>query len=177
MDADTEDDFRAYVAARSAALLRTAYLMTGHRQDAEDLLQVTLAKAYLAWGRIRDRGAADAYVRRTMVNARTSRWRRTRLSEHPVEVLPEPAPGPAETDRHDLHGALWQALADLPPRQRVAVVLRYYEGLTEPETAAVMGISVGTVKSTVSKALTRLRDHRGLCEQPDTAHDVSGALR
>lgn len=180
MDAGADSEFRAYVAARSPALLRTAFLLTGHHHDAEDLLQQTLAKTYLAWRRIQDRGAVDAYVRRVMVNAHTSRWRRRRVDERPVEQLPEPSSDADSTADHDLRDALWQALGDLSRRQRAMVVLRYYEGLTEPETAALLGVSVGTVKSTVSRALARLRDHRALAPEPSPAPPrahATGALR
>jgi RNA polymerase sigma-70 factor (sigma-E family) len=161
-------EFHGYVAARSGALLRTAYLLTGSRTDAEDLLQTALAKTYLAWPRISDRGALDGYVRRVMINTRTSRWRLRRVSELPTADLPERASSDSLAGA-DLHDALWRALATLSPRQRAAIVLRYYEDLTEAETAATLGISVGTVKSTVSRALTNLRDRAselGLRDDP-----------
>jgi len=164
---EQSDDFREYVAARSAALLRTAYLLTGNRQDAEDLLQTALAKSYLAWDRIEDKGAADAYVRRVLVNTQNSWWRRRRVDEYPTDELPEPPSGRDATADHDLRGALWAALGRLPKRQRAAVVLRYYEDLTEAETAAVLGISLGTVKSTVSRALAKLRADAGLEDPPE----------
>ncbi|HWH28148.1 MAG TPA: SigE family RNA polymerase sigma factor, partial [Mycobacteriales bacterium] len=125
------------------------------------MLQTALAKTYLSWTRIREREAVDGYVRRVMVNTRTSWWRRRRVDEHPTDVVPERA---AERDAGadvDLHDALWTAMACLPKRQRAMVVLRYYEDLSEAETAAVMGVSVGTVKSATSRALTRLRDDSG----------------
>ncbi len=151
-----QDGFSAYVASRGQALLRTAYLLTGNRSDAEDLLQTALAKTYLAWDRIKDKGAVDAYVRRVLVNTQTSWWRRRRVEEYPTGELPE-QPTPDSTSAHALHEALWAALAELPRRQRAMVVLRYYEDLTESETAQLMGVSVGTVKSTVSRALAKLR--------------------
>ena len=168
MTPEDRAEFHGYVAARSGALLRTAYLLTGSRADAEDLLQTALAKTYLAWPRITDRGALDGYVRRVMVNARTSRWRLRRVSETPPAELPEGS-GADPVAGADLHDALWRALATLPPRQRAAVVLRYYEDLTETETAAALGISVGTVKSTVSRALSSLRERAfdlGLRDDP-----------
>ena len=156
MDTSDREGFCDYVAARSPALLRTAYLLTGNRPDAEDLLQTALAKTYLSWGRIRQREALDGYVRRIMVNTRTSWWRRRTVAERPAGQLPEVA-GRDQTADLDLHDALWTALAALPAKARAAVVLRYYEDLSEAETAAVMGVSVGTVKSTTSRALARLR--------------------
>ncbi len=169
MDDQAREDFRTYVAARSPALLRTAYLLTGNRADAEDLLQTALAKTYLAWDRIREREAVDGYVRRVMVNTQTSWWRRRKVDEHPTGELPERGSGRDETADLDLHDALWTALATLPKRQRAMVVLRYYEDLSEAETARVLGVSVGTVKSTTSRALVKLRDTAGLREDPRAA--------
>ena len=173
MDVQGREAFREYVAARSAALLRTAYLLTGNRSDAEDLLQTALAKTYLAWDRIRDREALDGYVRRVMVNTRTSWWRRRRVEAYSADVLPERG-GPDATEAVVLHDALWTALADLPKRQRAMVVLRYYEDLNEAETADVLGVSIGTVKSTTSRALAKLRDSSGLRDDPRAALPLDG---
>lgn len=152
------EEFHAYVQARSRALLRTAYLLTGNRQDAEDLLQTALAKTYLAWDRINDKGAADGYVRRVLVNTQASWWRRNRVDEYPTAELPETDDTSDPIAASDLREVVWTALGRLPRRQRAMVVLRYYEDLTEAETAAILGVSIGTVKSTVSRALDRLRD-------------------
>ena len=171
MDEHGREAFRAYVAARSPALLRTAYLLTGNRTDAEDLLQTALAKTYLAWERIREREALDGYVRRVMVNTQTSWWRRRKVDEYATDVLPEQASGRDATDDLVLHDALWTALGQLPARQRAMVVLRYYEDLSEAEAAAVLGVSIGTVKSTTSRALNKLRDTAGLRDD-----DPRGAL-
>jgi RNA polymerase sigma-70 factor (sigma-E family) len=146
------EDFEEYVAARMPALLRTAYLLTGHPHDAEDLVQATLVKVVPAWKRIA--GNPDAYVRRVMVNENISRWRRRRGREVLVDDLPEqPSTDPDAADAL----ALQAALATLAPRQRAVVVLRYYEDLTERETAETLGIAVGTVKSQMRDALARLR--------------------
>ena len=169
MDEQAREDFRSYVAARSPALLRTAYMLSGNRADAEDLLQTALAKTYLAWDRIREREALDGYVRRVMVNTQTSWWRRRKVDEYPTDGLPEGPAGRDATADLDLHDALWTALAGLPKRQRAMVVLRYYEDLSEAETAQVMGVSVGTVKSTTSRALMKLRDTSGLRDDPRVA--------
>ena len=166
MDEQGREAFRAYVAARSPALLRTAYLLTGSRADAEDLLQTALAKTYLAWDRIREREAVDGYVRRVLVNTQTSRSRRRRVAEYPTDELPERSSGRDAAEDLALHDALWTALAGLPKRQRAMVVLRYYEDLSEAETAQVLGVSVGTVKSTTSRALAKLRDTAGLRDDP-----------
>jgi RNA polymerase sigma-70 factor (sigma-E family) len=175
VDEPGREAFRAYVAGRSPALLRTAYLLNGHRGDAEDQLQTALAKTYQAWDRIREREALDGYVRRVMVNTQTSRWRRRRVEEYPTDVLPERRSDRDATDDVALHDALGSALAALPKRQRAMVVLRYYEDLSEAETADVLGVSVGTVKSTTSRALMKLRDSAGLRDDPRTALP-SGAL-
>ncbi|GAA1618469.1 SigE family RNA polymerase sigma factor [Nonomuraea maheshkhaliensis] len=156
-----EDEFREYVTARGPALLRAAHQLTGHPLDAEDLLQSALAKTYLAWDRIEDRNALDGYVRRAMVNINISQWRRRKLEEYPSDELPEPAAREA-LPAPEIHEALEQALRELPERMRAAIVLRYYEDMTEPEIARTLGISVGTVKSTVSRAMAKLRRSLGL---------------
>jgi RNA polymerase sigma-70 factor (sigma-E family) len=154
--AEVLPDFHDYVAARSAALLRMAYLLTGHRADAEDLVQVALAKTYLAWERIQDRRAVDGYVRRAMVNTHISWWRQRRLEEYPTEHIPERAVDD-QSGNSELHDTLWRALGRLPPRMRAAIVLRYYEDMSEAEIAGVLRVSIGTVKSTVSRAVAKLR--------------------
>ena len=157
--AQTRDaDFTSYMEARKASLLRTAYLLTGDRHSAEDLVQVSLAKLYLAWDRVKDRGSIDGYVRRIMVNENNSLWRRGwKRREHATDELPEPTP---HLDEHDdgRSGALWDLVQTLPKKARAVVVLRYYEQLSEAETAEVLGISVGTVKSQASRALAALRE-------------------
>ncbi len=148
--------FRDYVATRSRALLRTAYLLTGNAADAEDLLQSALAKTYLAWNRIEDRSAVDGYVRRAMVNTHISWWRRRRVEEFPTDDLPDQAVAD-HAGSSDLQETLRQAIDRLPQRMRAAVVLRFYEDMTEAEVADVLGVSLGTVKSTVSRAVAKLR--------------------
>lgn len=152
-----EDEFREYVRARGPALLRQAHQLTGHPLDAEDLLQSALTKTYLAWHRIEDRGALDGYVRRAMVNINISQWRRRKVEEYPSDDLPEIVHHHHEPVG-EVHEALEQALRELPERMRAAIVLRYYEDMTEPEIAKTLGISVGTVKSTVSRAMAKLRN-------------------
>jgi len=150
-------EFSQYLAARQQALLRTAYLLTGDPDQAEDVLQNALAKLYLSWDRVRDRAALDAYVRRIIVNENNSLWRRGwKRREHPAERVPETA----RLDEYDdgSGAALWAVVQTLPRRARAVVVLRYYEQLTEAETADVLGISVGTVKSQTSRALAALRE-------------------
>jgi RNA polymerase sigma-70 factor (sigma-E family) len=148
--------FHDYVTARSRSLLRTAYLLTGNRADAEDLVQAALAKTYLAWDRIEDRGALDGYVRRAMVNTHISWWRRRRLEEYPTDEIPDQAVAD-QTGSSDLADTLRRAVDRLPQRMRAAVMLRYFEDMTEAEVAAALGVSLGTVKSTVSRAVAKLR--------------------
>ena len=157
---DAEAQFSEYVAARQRALLRTAYLLTSDVHAAEDLVQTALAKAYLSWGKLRDPQAADGYVRKIMVNENTSLWRRAwRRNEHSTDTPPEPAGGHRdETDRFATRDAMWDLVQTLPPRQRAAVVLRFYEDMSEADTARVLGCSIGTVKSQTSRAVATLRD-------------------
>ncbi|MEW1772791.1 SigE family RNA polymerase sigma factor [Streptomyces sp. NPDC086777] len=153
--------FASYVRARQPVLLRTARSLTANPSDAEDLLQTALAKTYVAWERIEDHRALDGYVRRALLNTRTSQWRKRRVDEFVCDEMPEPEPLPGEDDpaeRQALHDAMWRAIMKLPARQRAMVVLRYYEDLSEVQTAEVLGVSVGTVKSAVSRALGKLRE-------------------
>jgi RNA polymerase sigma-70 factor (sigma-E family) len=151
-----EHAFREYVRARRRALLRMAYLLTGNLADAEDLVQSALAKTYLAWDRIEDRRALDGYVRRAMVNTQISWWRKRRLDEFPTDELPDQA-AVDQSISSDMQEALRRAIDRLPERMRAAVTLRYYEDMTEAEIAEVLGVSLGTVKSTVSRAVAKLR--------------------
>jgi RNA polymerase sigma-70 factor (sigma-E family) len=153
--------FASYVRARQPVLLRTARSLTANPSDAEDLLQTALTKTYVAWERIEDHRALDGYVRRALLNTRTSQWRKRRVDEFVCEELPEPESVPGGNDpaeQQALHDAMWRAIMKLPARQRAMVVLRYYEDLSEVQTAEVLGVSVGTVKSAVSRALGKLRE-------------------
>jgi RNA polymerase sigma-70 factor (sigma-E family) len=152
-----DEDFSAYMQARQPSLLRTAYLLTGDRHSAEDLVQTSLAKLYLAWDKVQDRQSVDAYVRRIMVNENNSLWRRGwKKREHATDVLPET--GRVDSYDEGQSGALWDVVQTLPRKARAVVVLRYYEELSEAETAEALGISVGTVKSQASRALATLRE-------------------
>jgi RNA polymerase sigma-70 factor (sigma-E family) len=156
--ATRDADFAAYLVARRESLLRTAYLLTGNRHDAEDLVQTAFAKLYLSWDKVRDQGSMDGYLRRILVNEHNSLWRRAwKRRESSQEHLTLDRP------HHDAYdegtgSALWDVVQTLPRKARAVVVLRYYEELSEAETAAVLGISVGTVKSQTSRALATLRD-------------------
>jgi RNA polymerase sigma-70 factor (sigma-E family) len=154
----SEAEFTAYVQERRASLYATAYHLTGDRFEAEDLLQSALFSTYRAWERISDKAAVGGYLRRTMTNLHISAWRRRKLNEYPTEELPE-TPGDTDAMRGtELRAVLWQALARLPELQRTMLVLRYYEGRTDPEIADILGISVGTVKSSIWRSLRRLRE-------------------
>ncbi|MCG7526725.1 SigE family RNA polymerase sigma factor [Streptomyces sp. OfavH-34-F] len=151
--------FTSFVEARGPVLLRAARSLTANPSDAEDLLQTALTKTYVAWDRIEDHRALDGYVRRALLNTRTSQWRKRKVDEFACDELPEPetVPGPDPAEQQSLHDAMWRAVLRLPARQRAMVVLRYYEDLSEAQTAEVLGVSVGTVKSAVSRALGKLR--------------------
>jgi RNA polymerase sigma-70 factor (sigma-E family) len=148
----TPDGFAEFVLARQAALLRTAYLLTGHPQDAEDLVQTTLVKVVPQWRRIADN--PEPYVRRVLVNENVSRWRRRRWREHSTDDVPEQLADDPDVAELVVVRA---ALAALAPRQRAVLVLRYYEGLSEAEIAATLGIAPGTVKSQARDGLAKLR--------------------
>jgi len=161
MRPDTEAEFRSFVAARWARLLRTAYLLTGDTHDAEDVVQVTLERLYVAWRRLGPDDNADAYTRRILVNSNISRVRRRRFRERLTTSLPERATADP-TVQADERAALLAALASLPARQRAAVVLRYWDDLSESQVADVLGCSVGNVKSQTSRGLAKLRAHPDL---------------
>ena len=143
--------FDGFVHARGPALARTAYLLTGDHHLAEDLVQAALVQAAKHWERIHT--SPEAYVRRAMYHQNISWWRRRKVVETPL-VSHDGAVTSADAD---LRLTLDQALARLTPKQRTVLVLRFYEDLTEVETARALGISVGTVKSTNRQALARLR--------------------
>jgi RNA polymerase sigma-70 factor (sigma-E family) len=147
-----EGQFDEFVAARSQAFVRSAYLLVHDEGLAEDLVQTALTKAWFAWPRIED---PEAYVRRIMVTTATSWWRRRWVRETPTEPLPAVEhPGrESSVEGQDL----WNAIGHLPRRQRAVVVLRYLEDRTESETADLLDCSVGTVKSQSAKALAKLR--------------------
>ncbi|MBH5336563.1 SigE family RNA polymerase sigma factor [Streptomyces pactum] len=155
---DAEAAFTAYVQERRASLYATAYHLTGDRHEAEDLLQSALFSTYRAWDRISDKAAVGGYLRRTMTNLHISAWRRRKLNEYPTEELPETAGDHDAMRGTELRAVLWQALARLPEAQRTMLVLRYYEGRTDPEIADILNISVGTVKSSIWRSLRRLRE-------------------
>lgn len=147
-------EFEAFVAARSPALLRTAWLLTGDPDRAQDLLQTTLATCWPRWSRIRS-DDPEGYVRRVLARTYARSWRRRWNGEVPTEALPETV-GPTADDP-DLRETVRRALAQLPRRQRAVVVLRHFDDLTEAQTASALGVTVGTVKSQHSRAMATLR--------------------
>ena len=155
------DDFSSYVAERGPALLRMARSLTNSHADAEDLLQAALVKTFLSWDRIADPRARDGYVRRAMVNTQISEWRRRRLDIYPTDEIPEQGVDDP-TWRSDLADVVRRAIEHLPDRQRTAVILRYYDDLTEAQIAERMGVTIGTVKSTLSRATEKLRSNADL---------------
>jgi RNA polymerase sigma-70 factor (sigma-E family) len=159
MGADNPD-FESWVEARGAALLRFAYLVAGERTRAEEAVQEALISVWPRWRWILRRGDPEAYVRRSIVNAGTSSWRRFRRREVPVA---DPVDAPASSATNDPadeladQDAAWSLCASLPVKQRAAVVLRYYEGLSDAEIAAVLGCTAATVRSQIHRALAALR--------------------
>lgn len=159
---DDSTEYSDYVAARWASLYRTANLIAGNASDAEDVLQATLVKLYVKWDKVSVAESVDAYVRRMLVNellgARRLQLRR-REKEH---LLHEPvATAPEASERI----GLWSEIVGLPPRQRAVLVLRYYEDLSEEQTAAALGCSRGTVKSQTHDALKKLRSRLSIDEE------------
>jgi RNA polymerase sigma-70 factor (sigma-E family) len=146
--------FEEYVATRGRALLRSAWLLTGDAHRAEDLVQTALVKCWRRWDQIAADGSVDGYVRRAVITTYTD-WRRRRWSgEVPTDVLPDGWTADADLAvRQDV----LSALAHLPRGQRAVIVLRFYDDLTEAQTAAALDVSVGTVKSQTARALKALR--------------------
>jgi RNA polymerase sigma-70 factor (sigma-E family) len=158
-----DEEFREFMHARWPAMVRLAYALTGDRGHAEDVAQTAFAKAYAAWPRVRRAGNPEAYVRRIVVNENHNRFRKRRVSEH----LTDAPPAVLTPDNADLDGrtTLICALQRLGPRQRAVVVLRYWLGMSETETAATLNCAVGTVKSQASRALAILRENTDLVDE------------
>jgi RNA polymerase sigma-70 factor (sigma-E family) len=166
VDADG-DDFAKFVDQRQRALLRSAWLLTGDWALAEDLVQTALARTWLRWARVRRRDDPEIYVRRVLVSTWVNWSRRKWRGERPREELPDgPAPGDLATEAV-ARVAVRGALGSLTDRQRAVLVLRVFDDLTEAQTAQILGCAVGTVKSTMSQALARLRADRRLAEVPE----------
>ena len=162
---DADAEFAAFVRAASPELGRVAWYLCGDPVRAEDLLQHALLRTYLAWGRVHD-GDPVAYTRRILANARIDTWRKDRRETLTAPLaMPDAATGDGAEARAE-RDHLSRALRALPTQQRRVVVLRHLVGLSEAETAAELGVSLGTVKSTASRGLARLRDL--LAEPKDT---------
>jgi RNA polymerase sigma-70 factor (sigma-E family) len=151
------DGFRDFVATRSPALVRSAWLLTGNEATAQDLVQTALAKVWVRWGRVTRHDAPEAYTRRVMVSTFLTWKRRRSHGELAVAAIPDRVEAHDAFADADLRGLVAQALRALPRRQRAVVVLRFFDDLTEAQAADVLGCSVGTVKSQTSKALKWLR--------------------
>ena len=167
MDPGAEAEFTEFMHGRWSRLVRLGYGLTGDLGLAEDLAQTALAKAFASWPRVRRAGDPDAYVRRIMVNANSSRFRKRRVHEHFMDTPPDTVPHPGLTDatrQHDDRVTLMAALMGLPQGQRAVVVLRYWMDMTETEVAVTLGCSVGNVKSQASRALAKLRLSPDLAE-------------
>lgn len=169
MNADVDEEFERFVRARWHELFRYALALTGRYSDAEDLVQEALVKTGAAWSRIRRRDDPEGYVRRTMTRTHISSWRRARREWLRREV-PERARVEPGHVRVDADVGLWRAVVELPPRQRAVLVLRYYQGLSEAEIAATLGVSQGTVKSQAARALAKLR---AVVARPDEPVDAT----
>jgi RNA polymerase sigma-70 factor (sigma-E family) len=158
MRAADDADFSLFVEASSRRLLRSAYLITGDLAEAEDLLQTALERAYQRWPAIRRKDVPEAYVRRILVTTAINGRRRRKLSSSPLNE--ELLPGRLDPAVEDLAGraALLACVCELPAGQRAVLVLRYFDDLTEAETARALGCSIGTVKSQHARALARLRE-------------------
>ncbi|QES52623.1 SigE family RNA polymerase sigma factor [Streptomyces venezuelae] len=159
-----DEEFQGFVTSRWPRLMRTAYLLTGEQHAAEDLLQSSMEKVYASWRKVSQADDADAYVRRVLANTHARKFRRRLREDLAPPGVDEPsvtlADRPESGDRiaqADDRAALMRGLAALPLRQRQAVVLRYWEDLSETQAAAAMGCSVGAVKSNAAKGIAKLR--------------------
>jgi RNA polymerase sigma-70 factor (sigma-E family) len=150
------EDFEEYVRSRQEALLRSARRLVPDPIDAQDLVQTALVRTFPRWADINDKALADAYMRRVMINTRTEWWRSRRLDEVLIGDLPEPTVDDGAEQRADRE-MLLDAMARLAPKQRQVVMLRHYGQFSTEETARALGMSPGTVKSTLHRALARLR--------------------
>ena|SRR5215469_353508 len=164
MDVSADEEFSQFMQGRWSQLVRLGYGLTGDLQTAEDLAQTAFARAYASWGRVRRADDPDAYVRRIVVNSNRNRFRKIRVSELLTDSLPELAASADGVSQRDDRALLIQELMRLSYGQRAAVVLRYWLDLSEAETAAILGCSVGNVKSQAARGLAKLRTSTALLE-------------
>lgn len=162
-----EDGFTDFVRAYSATLFRTAYLLTGDYQRAEDLLQTTLVRVYQRWSRVEAMERPVGYARKVLVSQEVSWWRRRSSRESALSLRDEPVSGDL-VDEIAEHERVWKAVLSLPPRQRAVAVLKYYEDMSEADIAETLGMASGTVKSHSHAAGRRLADLLG---EPAVAPD------
>lgn len=165
-----DDEFTQYVGARWPTLVRTAILLGCSPHEAEDVTQAALVKCLASWDKVRRAGDRDAYVYRVLVNTHTDSRRRRWWSERPSAVLPERADPDDATSRIEVADAVTRALDALTPPARAVVVLRYYAHLGEQQTAAVLGVPAGTVKSRLSRALDQLAADDNLADLRGRRH-------
>ena len=156
MNSSPDEEFDGFMRGRWPAMVRLAYGLTGDAGHAEDLAQTAFARAYASWGRVKRAGDPDAYVRKIVINEHRNLFRKRRVTEELRADLHDAAAGSSHPEPENAH-VLLAALGQLAPRQRAVVVLRYWLDLSEMETAATLGCSVGTVKSQASRALATLR--------------------
>ena len=168
MNAKLHAEFREFMHARWPAMVRLAYGLTGDQGHAEDVAQAAFARAYASWPRVRRSGDPDAYVRQIVINENRNRYRKRRVTERLTDSPPESVltdvPWTEATRDYDERSALTAALQRLGPRQRAVIVLRYWMDLTEPEIAAALNCSVGTVKSQAARAPATLRQSTDLVD-------------
>jgi RNA polymerase sigma-70 factor (sigma-E family) len=160
MAEDRDDRFAEFVRAHSASLFRTAYLMTGDYQRAEDLLQTTLVRVYQRWSRVEKMDWPVGYARKVLASQVASWWRRRSSQESPMVLSDRPARGDLVEEVAE-HERVWRAVWSLPARQRAVMVLRYYEDLSEAEIAETLSMAPGTVKSHAHSATRRLAELLG----------------
>ncbi|MEP7055719.1 MAG: SigE family RNA polymerase sigma factor [Actinomycetota bacterium] len=158
MDEVRRKAFDDLVDTRSPSLLRTAYLLTGDWSSAEDLLQSALAKTWFRWRRLADPQSGEAYVRQVMYTTYCKWYRRKWRGEVSTGYLPDTNTAPDEFSRVDEQDGVGRALAELSPKTRAIIVLRFFDDLTEAQVAHVLGCSIGTVKSTTHRGLAKLRE-------------------
>ena len=172
MGSERDAQFQEFAAASRASLVRSAFLLCGDRDEAHDLVQVTLLRVHRRWGSIRRVDDPQVYARRVLVNLAASWWRRRlRVRTEPLEPYDAPASGDA-VEQVNLRDALWRAVHTLPPRTRAVLVLRYFEDMTEAEAARVLDCSVGSVKSQASRGLAALRQLLGGQQLGEQSHDL-----
>jgi RNA polymerase sigma-70 factor (sigma-E family) len=169
------DDYESFVRVRLPALVRYGFVLSGNPHDAADLAQEALARLGERWGRVSSAGDPEGYVRTTMARLHISWWRRRRR-EHPMRMLPERGYDDAGIEAAAGDSALWRAVGELPRRQRVVLVLRYFEDMADEEIAQRLGVTRVTVRSQAARALDKLRRTRGVTvtEQEVSGHAIRG---